>query len=81
VVTDVGDAPAIVDNTGAVVPPRDPVALGNALATLARLGVDARRALGQRARARVIKHYAIDAGAHRYADLYRDITGLSCATH
>lgn len=81
VVTDVGDAPAIVDNTGAVVPPRDPVALGNALATLARLGVDARRALGQRARARVIKHYAIDAGARRYADLYRDITGLSCAPH
>lgn len=81
VVTDVGDAPAIVDDTGAVVPPCDPVALGDACATLAALGAEARRALGQRARARVIQHYAIDAGARRYADLYQDIAGGSCAAH
>jgi len=81
VVTDVGDAPAIVDDTGAVVPPRDPVALGNAWATLAALGAEARRTLGQRARARVIQHYAIDAGARRYADLYQDIARLSCTAH
>jgi glycosyltransferase involved in cell wall biosynthesis len=81
VVTDVGDAPAIVDDTGAVVPPRDPVALGDAWAALAALGAEARRALGQRARARVIRHYAIDAGARRYADLYRDIAEPPCATH
>lgn len=81
VVTDVGDAPAIVDDTGAVVPPRDPVALGNAWATLAALGAEARRTLGQRARARVIQHYAIDVGARRYADLYQDIARLSCTAH
>ena len=81
VVTDVGDAPAIVDDTGAVVPPRDPVALGDAWARLAALGAEARRALGQRARARVIQHYAIDAGARQYANLYQAIAGPSCATH
>jgi glycosyltransferase involved in cell wall biosynthesis len=81
VVTAVGDAPAIVDDTGAVVPPCDPVALGEAWATLAALGAEARRMLGQRARSRVIQHYAIDAGARRYADLYQDIARLSCAAH
>ncbi|MGN6192575.1 MAG: glycosyltransferase [Rhodanobacteraceae bacterium] len=81
VVTDVGDAPAIVDDTGEVVPPRDPVALGDAWARLAALGAGARRALGQRARARVIQHYAIDAGARQYANLYQAIAGSSCATH
>jgi glycosyltransferase involved in cell wall biosynthesis len=81
VVTDVGDAPAIVDDTGAVVPPRDPVALGDAWARLAALGAEARRALGQRARARFIQHYAIDAGARQYANLYHAIAGPSCATH
>jgi glycosyltransferase involved in cell wall biosynthesis len=81
VVTDVGDAPAIVDDTGEVVPPRDPVALGDAWARLAALGAGARRALGQRARARVIQHYAIDTGARQYANLYQAIAGSSCATH
>lgn len=80
VVTDVGDAPAIVDDTGAVVPASDPVALGDAWAKLAALGAGARRALGQRARARVIQHYAIDAGARRYADLYLAIARPPCAT-
>jgi glycosyltransferase involved in cell wall biosynthesis len=55
--------------------------LGDAWAQLAALGVEGRRALGQRARARVIQHYAIDAGARRYADLYQHIAEASCATH
>jgi len=55
--------------------------LGNAWATLAALGAEARRTLGQRARARVIQHYAIDAGARRYADLYQDVARPSCAAH
>ena len=79
VVTDVGDAPAIVDDTGGVVPPRDAAALAAAWATLADLDTEARHALGLRARRRVIDHYALDAGARRYADLYRNIARRPCA--
>jgi len=79
VVTAVGDAPEIVDDTGVVVPPRDAAALGDAWARLAALGAEGRRALGLRARRRVIEHYAIDAGARRYADLYGQVTRMSCA--
>lgn len=79
VVTDLGDAPAIVDDTGMVVPPRDSAALGEAWAKLAALGVEGRRALGLRARRRVVDHYAIDSGARRYAALYDQVRHVSCA--
>lgn len=79
VVTDVGDAPAIVDDTGVVVPPRDAAALAAAWARLADLDTEARRALGLRARRRVVDQYAIDAGARRYAELYRTVTRIPCA--
>jgi glycosyltransferase involved in cell wall biosynthesis len=79
VVTDVGDAPAIVDDTGVVVPPRDAAALAAAWARLAELDTEARRALGLRARRRVVDQYALDAGARRYADLYRTVTRIPCA--
>jgi glycosyltransferase involved in cell wall biosynthesis len=80
VVTNVGDAPAIVADTGMVVPPRDAEALGAAWANLAALGEEGRRALGRRARRRIVEHYAIDSGARRYADLYRAVTDTPC-TH
>jgi len=79
VVTDVGDASAIVDDTGVVVPPRDAAALAAAWAGLADLDTEARRALGLRARRRVVDQYAIDAGARRYADLYRNVARTPCA--
>jgi glycosyltransferase involved in cell wall biosynthesis len=79
VVTDVGDAPAIVDDTGVVVPPRDAAALAAAWASLADLDTEARRALGLRARRRVVDQYALDANARRYADLYRNVTRIPCA--
>jgi glycosyltransferase involved in cell wall biosynthesis len=71
VATDVGDAAAIVGDTGRIVPPRDPEALGGALAELATLGPSGRRALGTRARERVLARYALPAIAARYENLYR----------
>jgi glycosyltransferase involved in cell wall biosynthesis len=78
VVTNVGDAPAIVDDTGTVVPPRDAAALSAAWANLATLGDEGRRALGLRARRRVVEHYAIDSGARCYAELYRNVARAPC---
>lgn len=73
VATNVGDVPEIVGDTGRVVPPRDPVALSAGWSKLAALGAEGRRALGLRARRRIIEHYANGIRARRYADLYSSL--------
>ncbi|MEO8901748.1 MAG: glycosyltransferase [Polyangiaceae bacterium] len=61
VVTDVGDAREIVGDTGSVVPAGAPSALAEAIRLLlARTEVD-RKALGTRARARVVKEFSLEA--------------------
>jgi glycosyltransferase involved in cell wall biosynthesis len=75
VVTDVGDSPAIVGNTGRVVPPADPAALAEAMIAMADLGAAGREALGLRARQRVLAEFDLEAVAGRYADLYRELAG------
>jgi glycosyltransferase involved in cell wall biosynthesis len=70
VVTDVGDAAAIVGDTGRIVPPRDPAALCAAWQELEALGADGRETLGRRARQRIAEHYQIDAIVDRYDALY-----------
>ncbi len=71
VATDVGDSALIVGDTGRVVPPRDPPALAAALRDILALSGGERRALGERARERVVEHYSIDAVTARYSALYR----------
>lgn len=70
VVTDVGDSPAVVGNTGLVVPPRDPGALAAAMLEMVDLGRERRGALGAEARRRIIAEFDIESVAQRYADLY-----------
>lgn len=72
--TDVGDAALIIGDTGVVVPPRDAGALCAGWAQLAALSASDRRALGLRARQRVIEHFARVAIGHRFAQLYRELT-------
>ncbi len=79
VVTAVGDAPAIVADCGLVVPPRDSAAMAAAWTALAARGDAGRRALGRRARQRVIQHYATTSGARRYAELYAQVASTPCA--
>jgi len=55
------------------VPPRDSAALSAGWSKLAALGAEGRRALGLRARRRIIEHYANGIRAHRYADLYSSL--------
>lgn len=74
VVTDVGDSPAIVGDTGQVVPPRDPAALARAMTAMVDLGPAGRAALGARARERIAADFDIGAVAQRYAALYDALT-------
>ena len=73
VATNVGDVPEIVGDTGQVVPPRDAAALSAGWSQLAALGADGRRALGLRARQRIIENYTSDLRAQRYAELYSSL--------
>lgn len=75
VVTDVGDSPQVVGESGRVVPPRDPTALAGAMVALIDLGAQARAALGQRARQRMVSEFDIEAVAQRYANLYAELAG------
>lgn len=72
VATDVGDSAALIGDTGAVVPPRDPAALAAALVRLGTLPATQRAALGERARERVRARHDIRDVVDRYAALYRD---------
>ncbi|HEX6039718.1 glycosyltransferase [Longimicrobium sp.] len=70
VVTDAGDAAAIVDGTGAVVPPGDDGAVAAAWARLLDLPADERAALGRAARARVVEAFSLEAALRSYEALY-----------
>lgn len=70
VATDVGDARAIIGETGVIVPPRDSEALARAVSKiLARPDL---REMGNAARQRVEQHYSVDRMAAAYATLYTE---------
>ena len=73
VVTDVGDAAALVDDTGLVVPPSDPEALCGALHALLAETPGERAARGEKARARIAAHFSMAAITARYEELYREV--------
>lgn len=75
VVTDVGDSPSVVGDTGRTVPPRDPEALAAAMIAMHDLGRAGRAALGAQARQRVLSEFDIEAVAGRYAALYGTLAG------
>jgi glycosyltransferase involved in cell wall biosynthesis len=72
VATEVGDSAEIVGATGRIVPPRDPEALAAALGEMIDLGGEARARLGERARERVLAHYALPGIVARYEALYAE---------
>ncbi len=73
VATDVGDSARIVADTGIVVAPGRPDLLAQGILELLDAGPERRAALGAAARERVRTHYAMDAVAERYQQLYRDL--------
>jgi len=72
-VTNVGDAALIVGDTGEVVPKEDVNALADAMLRIAQLHPDKRRALGERARARLEAEFSIDVACSRFESLYREL--------
>jgi glycosyltransferase involved in cell wall biosynthesis len=66
----VGDARAIVGDAGAVVRPRDPVALASAIADGARLMPPEREARGSAARQRILDCYTIERAIAAYERIY-----------
>ena len=73
--TDVGGVAAVVDGTGVLAPPRDPIPLGAALAELAA-DPKRRRELGAAGRARMLREFSAD---RLVADIDRLYTELSAA--
>ena len=74
IVTDVGgNAEAVVHaQTGLVVPPRDPKAIGDAIVILAR-DPEARKRLGAAGRKRVEEQFSIDKCVKAHLDLYQEM--------
>jgi glycosyltransferase involved in cell wall biosynthesis len=73
VVTDVGDSPQVVGDTGRIVAPSDPGALAGEMIAMVDLGSTGRAELGERARQRVRAEFDINSVAQRHADLYRKL--------
>lgn len=73
VVTDVGDAAALLGDAGRVVPARDPQALATAVCELLELPAERRQALGDAARARVAAEFSLDRAAERFTALQHAI--------
>lgn len=71
--TDVGDARAILGETGRVVPPRQPAALAAAWQALLSLPEAERATLGAAARQRIQSHFSLPVIAAQYAALYRGL--------
>ncbi len=69
VATDVGDCGLLIGDTGRLVRV-DVVDFAGAVAELVELGTEARRDLGARARARILKHYSLERMTTRYQALY-----------
>jgi glycosyltransferase involved in cell wall biosynthesis len=70
VVTDTGASRHVVDDSGIVVPTRSSAALSVALTRMIECGATKRASMGARARARIERHFSLEAVSARYARLY-----------
>ena len=73
VVTDVGDSAYIVGDTGFVVPPRAPEAMAAAWESMLTMSRNERKAMGGRARRRVVEHFELGKIVRHFEDFYLKI--------
>lgn len=72
VATDVGDCSWLVGDAGEIANPSDTESLVAAMKSLLDLTADDRRALGARARRRVVEEFGLDQYVRRHLDLYEE---------
>lgn len=70
VVTNVGDSPLVVGDTGVIVPCRDPGALAQGWKEMMLLGKAGRRALGEKARQRILDSFELGKVVGRFEEFY-----------
>ena len=75
--TDVGDNAIIVEDTGAVVPPRDPQALASAIRALADEAPAAHADRSRRARTRIVERFSLEKSIARWSESYAAILSPS----
>jgi glycosyltransferase involved in cell wall biosynthesis len=78
VATDVGDARAIVGDSGIIVPTRDPCALAAAVRALANEPKAMRLERGAQARAHIEKNFSLSRAVKHYSDLYESLIQPVC---
>jgi len=79
VATDSGDATEILGDAGIIAPPRNPQELAAGWQRMIALGHEGRRALGIRARARIVENYDLDQVVQRFEALYCEIANAETA--
>ena len=77
VVTNVGDAAAIIGDIGKVVPPRNAHLLAAAILQLASLSADELRSIGVQSRQRAVNNYSLHTITTKYLELYEDMSRVS----
>jgi glycosyltransferase involved in cell wall biosynthesis len=73
VVTDVGDTPSVIGDTGIVVPPQDDNALAAGIESLLAMPLTERCTLGANARIRIETNYGLGAVVEQYEMLYEKL--------
>jgi glycosyltransferase involved in cell wall biosynthesis len=73
VVTNVGDAAFVVDQTGVSIPPNQPQALAEAWASLMEKNRDRQQARGQKSRDRILENFSISTMVQAHAELYQEL--------
>jgi glycosyltransferase involved in cell wall biosynthesis len=75
IVTAVGDGATVLGDCGIVVRPRQIAETADAMRRMLAMGEEQRRALGRKARARIIDLYSIQAVAARYEATWTALAG------
>ena len=81
VATDVGDSARVVGATGCIVPPREPLALAEAMGALLSESKTARVARGAEARRRIETHFSIARAVGVHDGFYTSLVSPSQLSH